>query len=87
MPVAEAELHFENPFQLLVAVMLSAQCTDKRVNMVTPELFRRYPTPKDLGEAKLSDVEGKGMCKSEEYVHYLKRCIDWRMEHETNVVR
>ncbi len=37
--------------------------------------------------AKISDVEGKGMCKSEEYVHYLKRCIDWRMEHETNVVR
>lgn len=37
--------------------------------------------------AKISDVEGKGMCKSEEYVHYLKRCIDWRMEHETNVIR
>ena len=37
--------------------------------------------------AKISDVEGKGMCKSEEYVHYLKRCIDWRMQHETNVIR
>ena len=39
MPVAETELHFGNDFQLLVAVMLSAQCTDKRVNMVTPALF------------------------------------------------
>lgn len=39
MPVAETELHYETPFQLLVAVILSAQCTDKRVNMVTPSLF------------------------------------------------
>ena len=44
MPVAETELHFESPFQLLVAVVLSAQCTDKRVNMVTPALFEAYPT-------------------------------------------
>ncbi len=50
-------LEHEDPWQLLIATILSAQCTDARVNMVTPELFRRYPTPKDLGEAKLSDVE------------------------------
>ena len=37
--------------------------------------------------AKISDAEGKSMCKSDEYVHYLKRCIDWRIEHETNVIR
>lgn len=51
MPVAETELHYEDPFQLLVAVILSAQCTDKRVNMVTPPLFRDYPTPEVLAEA------------------------------------
>lgn len=45
VPVAETELHYENPFQLLVAVILSAQCTDKRVNQVTPALFRDFPTP------------------------------------------
>lgn len=44
MPIAETELHYDNPFQLLVAVILSAQCTDKRVNMVTPKLFEAYPT-------------------------------------------
>ncbi|MDR1938932.1 MAG: endonuclease III [Tannerellaceae bacterium] len=45
MPVAETELHYANPFQLLVAVILSAQCTDKRVNMVTPALYEAFPTP------------------------------------------
>lgn len=48
MPVAETELDYETPFQLLVAVILSAQCTDKRVNMVTPALFHDYPTPEAL---------------------------------------
>ena len=48
MPVAETELVFENPFQLLVSVVLSAQCTDKRVNMTTPAVFRDFPTPADL---------------------------------------
>ena len=48
MPMPETELHYANPFQLLVAVILSAQCTDKRVNIVTPELFRAFPTPKAL---------------------------------------
>lgn len=47
-PVAETELHYETPFQLLVAVILSAQCTDKRVNMVTPPLFRDFPTPEAM---------------------------------------
>ena len=44
MPVAETELHYSTPFELLVAVILSAQCTDKRVNMITPRLFKQYPT-------------------------------------------
>jgi endonuclease-3 len=50
-PVAEPELHFSNPFELLIAVILSAQCTDKRVNMVTPKLFHDYPTPEALAAA------------------------------------
>lgn len=45
MPVAETELHYSSPFHLLIAVILSAQCTDKRVNMVTPALFEAFPTP------------------------------------------
>ncbi|TDO23331.1 endonuclease III [Pedobacter duraquae] len=49
-PDAETELHYNNPFQLLVAVILSAQCTDKRINQVTPALFQRFPTPKSLAE-------------------------------------
>lgn len=56
MPVAESELHFENPYQLLVAVILSAQCTDKRVNMTTPALFEAYPTPEALAEASAEDI-------------------------------
>lgn len=51
MPVAETELHYHDPFQLLVAVILSAQCTDKRVNMITPPLFRDYPTPETMAAA------------------------------------
>jgi endonuclease III len=47
-PIAETELQYQNPYQLLVAVILSAQCTDKRVNMVTPELFKIFPTPQKL---------------------------------------
>lgn len=48
MPVAETELHYDNPFHLLIAVILSAQCTDKRVNQITPALFRDFPTPEAL---------------------------------------
>lgn len=47
-PNPETELHFHNPFQLLIAVILSAQCTDKRVNLVTPALFKRFPDPSSL---------------------------------------
>ncbi len=56
MPVAETELHYDSPFQLLVAVMLSAQCTDKRVNMVTPALFQAYPTPASMAAASVDEV-------------------------------
>jgi len=49
-PHAETELHYNNPFQLLVAVILSAQCTDKRINQITPALFERFPTPESLAE-------------------------------------
>lgn len=56
MPVAESELKFLNPFQCLVAVMLSAQCTDKRVNMVTPALFEAFPTPEALAKATSDEV-------------------------------
>jgi endonuclease-3 len=57
MPDAETELHYTNPYELLVAVILSAQCTDKRVNMVTPALFAQYPTPQLLAKATFDDVE------------------------------
>jgi endonuclease-3 len=50
-PDAETELHYNNPFQLLVAVILSAQCTDKRINQITPALFQRFPNAKALSEA------------------------------------
>lgn len=56
MPVAESELIYSNPYELLVAVMLSAQCTDKRVNMVTPALFEAYPTPETLAAATSDEV-------------------------------
>ena len=56
MPVAESELNFENPYQLLVAVILSAQCTDKRVNLTTPALFQAYPTPHDMAKATPEEI-------------------------------
>ncbi len=56
VPIAESELHFGSPYQLLVATMLSAQCTDRRVNMTTPALFSAYPTPQALAEASFDDV-------------------------------
>ncbi len=56
VPVAETELHYENPYQLLVAVILSAQCTDKRVNMTTPALFERFPTVDLLAKATIDEV-------------------------------
>lgn len=56
VPVAESELDFNNPFQLIIAVILSAQCTDKRVNMHTPALFLRFPTPEHLAQATFEEV-------------------------------
>jgi len=55
-PEAETELHYENPYQLLVAVLLSAQCTDKRINMVTPTLFAKFPTPEHLAASHFDEV-------------------------------
>lgn len=56
MPVAETELHFENAYQLLVAVILSAQCTDKRVNMITPSFFEKFPSAEVLMHAQQEEV-------------------------------
>lgn len=56
MGKVSSELMFASPFQLIIAVVLSAQCTDKRVNMVTPELFRRWETPQELSKASFEDV-------------------------------
>jgi endonuclease-3 len=56
MPVAETELHYETPFQLLVAVILSAQCTDKRVNMTTPALFERFPDPETMAASTEEEI-------------------------------
>lgn len=55
-PQAETELHYTNPYELLVAVIMSAQCTDKRVNMVTPALFERYPDPQALADSTSDEV-------------------------------
>lgn len=55
-PDAETELHYSNPFELLVAVVLSAQCTDKRVNMVTPALFRDFPSPQHLAASNFDEL-------------------------------
>ena len=58
MPTAETELHYDTPFHLLLAVILSAQCTDKRINMVTPALFERFPDPASLAAATEEEVLG-----------------------------
>ena len=56
MPAAESELHHRNAYELIVAVILSAQCTDKRVNMVTPALFEAYPDAQSLANANVEDI-------------------------------
>ena len=82
MPVAESELHFENEYQLLVAVMLSAQCTDKRVNLVTPALFEAYPTIADLADSNAETVlkyirsVSYPNSKAEHLVQMAKRVVD-----------
>jgi endonuclease-3 len=82
MTVAESELNFENEYQLLVAVMLSAQCTDKRVNMVTPALFAAYPTITHLAQATSEEVlayirsVSYPNSKAEHLVQMAKRVVD-----------
>lgn len=56
MPKAETELHYTNPYELIVAVVLSAQCTDKRVNIITPPLFKAYPDAKALSNATVDEI-------------------------------
>jgi endonuclease III len=56
IPIAETELIYDNPFQLLVAVILSAQCTDKRVNLTTPYIFQKYPDPQTMALASFDDL-------------------------------
>ena len=82
MPIAESELNFENEYQLLVAVMLSAQCTDKRVNLVTPALFEAYPTIVDLADSNAETVlkyirsVSYPNSKAEHLVQMAKRVVD-----------
>ena len=78
VPVAETELHYDNPYQLLIAVILSAQCTDKRVNMITPALFRDFPTPEVMA-ASTSEVIF-------EYVRF-RRCRTIRYRRVAKVAR
>ena len=56
VPIAESELHYDSPFHLLIAVILSAQCTDKRVNMVTPDIFVKYPDAKALASTTFEEL-------------------------------
>jgi endonuclease-3 len=56
MPIAETELEYKSPYELLVAVILSAQCTDKRVNLITPDLLKRFPTPEKMAEVETDEV-------------------------------
>lgn len=56
IPVAETELHYETPFQLLISVILSAQCTDKRINMITPALFEAFPTPEVMAASSVDEI-------------------------------
>lgn len=55
-PVAETELHYNSPWELIVAVVLSAQCTDKRINQVTPELFKAFPNPQAMKDAGVEEI-------------------------------
>ena len=56
MPTAQTELHYTSPYELLVAVILSAQCTDKRINMVTPALFKAMPTPQAMAQSSVEEI-------------------------------
>ncbi|MGD0724368.1 MAG: endonuclease III [Spirochaetia bacterium] len=72
-PDAHCMLDHENPFQLLVATILAAQCTDERVNMVTPALFARFPTPKAMAQADISELEA--LIRSTGFFHSKARSI------------
>ncbi len=88
MPSPQTELHYANPYQLLVAVILSAQCTDKRVNIITPPLFAAFPTPADLAAATPEQVfELIKSCsypnnKTKSLIGMAKRLVD---EYDGNV--
>ncbi|MBR0063022.1 MAG: endonuclease III, partial [Oscillospiraceae bacterium] len=72
-PIAECTLDYNEAYHLLVSVRLAAQCTDARVNMVTPALFEKYPTPYEMAEASVEDVEG--FIKSTGFYHGKARDI------------
>ena len=73
MPEPDTELHFANNYQLIVAVILSAQCTDKRVNLITPALFEAFPTPQDLAAATFDEV--RELIKSSSYPNNKARLL------------
>ena len=83
MPVAETELEYRDPFHLLVAVILSAQCTDKRVNQITPALLEHYPDPFSMASAEPEDVfPFISSCsypnnKSKHLVHMARKLVEW----------
>ena len=88
MPVAEPELQYTNSYELLVAVVLSAQCTDKRVNMVTPGLFQHYHTPFDLAKASVEDIYEhiKSVSYPNNKAKHLKGLAEALVEHFNGVV-
>ena len=73
MPEPDTELHFANNYQLIVAVILSAQCTDKRVNLITPALFEAFPTPQDMAAATFDEV--RELIKSCSYPNHKARLL------------
>ena len=77
MPDAQSELHFNNPFQLLTAVILSAQCTDKRVNMVTPKLFEAFPDALSMSKAEIPEIYNliKSISYPNNKAKHLIRCL------------
>lgn len=81
-PNAYCALNYKNPFELLVATILSAQCTDERVNIVTPPLFQKFPTPQKMGQAPVEELEelvrSTGFYKNK--AHNLKKCSQMIVE-------
>ena len=92
-PNPQCELKYETPFQLLIAVILSAQCTDKRVNEVTPKLFAKYPTANELAVADLQDVEdiirplGFFRNKAKAIVNCSKQLVENFSEEQKNSIK